>query len=53
MVWCLMRLRVNAVSKLAHLAEVKLAHPGEEQARARGVFTWPKRGLACGGWVMR
>jgi len=28
---------VNAGSKLAHLAEVKLAHPGEEQARARGV----------------
>ena len=26
---------VNAGSKLAHLAEVKLAHPGEEQAMAR------------------
>jgi len=30
-------LDVNAGSKLAHSAEVKLTHPGEEQARARGV----------------
>lgn len=30
---------VNAGSKLAHLAEVKLTHPGEEQARVRGVST--------------
>jgi hypothetical protein len=30
---------VNAGPKLAHLAEVKLTHPGDEQAGARGVVT--------------
>ena len=29
---------VNAGSKLAHLAGVKLAHLSDEQARSRGVF---------------
>jgi MoxR-like ATPase len=28
----------NAVSKLAHLAELKVTHPCDEQAGSRGVF---------------
>ncbi|MFC3119230.1 hypothetical protein [Jhaorihella thermophila] len=32
------RIRVNAGSKLAHLAEVKVTHLCDEQARSRGVL---------------